>query len=143
MVLPLQSHCQNTLKSDRVVIEIDSNGDTLVVMSLGDAKILLEDVLMCEYSDSIIKEYEVKDVLNEKNIKIYKSLLDKLNTNNLNLLDMNSNLRQIIKNKEEVIGFKDEEIDYYKKEVRKQKRLKRLGFLTSTVLPIIIVIILI
>ena len=48
----------------------------------------------------------------------------------------------IVENSKEIISLKDKTIEEQKKEIRKQKNLKRLGFVGSVVLPIVTLILL-
>ena len=53
-LMTLPGNCQTSSIKNRVWTYVDNNGDTTVSMSHKDAKILLENVLHCEYSDSIL-----------------------------------------------------------------------------------------
>lgn len=58
----------------------------------------------------------------------------------LNLEQMNENLNEVIINKDKEIAFKDETIKEQKKEIRKQKFLKIIGFSAAVALPILTLI---
>jgi len=140
MVLTLmgfQSHSQNTSTDDRVKVTIAPNGDTLVTMPYEDARILLNDVLEYEYTDSLLTVYMERDSLNTQTITLQKIILSKLSRTNDNLETMLSNLEQVIENKDTEMLLKDDIIKQQKKEIRKQKVLKVIGFTSAVVLPII------
>lgn len=136
----LQGNCQNSSIDTRVWTYVNEKGDTIVSMHYEDARILLENVLSCEYTDSLLTEYEVRDSLNQKTIELQKDVLMKMGQEKMNLEQMITNLEEIVKNKDEVIGLKDDIIKQQKKEIRKQKILKILGFTGSVVLPVITVL---
>jgi hypothetical protein len=119
---------------------VDNKGDTIVSMGHKDAKILLENVLHCEYTDSILKEYEVRDSLNTKTISLHKEVLTKMSQEKLNLEQMIINLENVVVNKDKELSLKDDIIKQQKKEIRRQKTLKILGFAGSVILPIITVL---
>jgi len=132
-----QSHSQNTSTDDRVKVTIAPNGDTLVTMPYEDARILLNDVLEYEYTDSLLTVYMERDSLNTQTITLQKIILSKLSRTNDNLETMLSNLEQVIENKDTEMLLKDDIIKQQKKEIRKQKVLKVIGFTSAVVLPII------
>lgn len=132
-----QSHSQNTSTDDRVRVTIAPNGDTLVTMPYEDARILLNDVLEYEYTDSLLTVYMERDSLNTQTITLQKIILSKLSRTNDNLETMLSNLEQVIENKDTEMLLKDDIIKQQKKEIRKQKILKVIGFTSAVVLPII------
>lgn len=112
----------------------------MVSMYIDDAKILLEDVLHYEYTDSLLAVYKERDSLNTKTINLQKEVLMKMGEEKINLEKMNSNLEEMIKNKDTELGLKDDIIKDQKKEINKQKTLKILGFAGSVILPIITII---
>lgn len=133
----LQSSCQAILKEERIRVIINQKGDTLVEMHYQDAKILLEDVLHYEYTDSLLIEYKKRDSLNGKKITLQKSKIDALNQKTQNLEEMVSNFENIIRNKDKEIALKEDEITSLKKEVVKQKILKVVGFSTAVIFSIL------
>ena len=141
--MALPSHSQTTSTEDRVKTYINDNGDTMVVMYYEDARILLRDVLEYEYTDSLLVEYKSRDSLNSSIIEIQKSVLDVQVNKITNLENMNHNLELVIDNKDRELGYKDEIIKQQKKEIRKQKILKIIGFSAAVVLPIVTLIALI
>ena len=138
MVLPV--HSQTTSTEERIKSFVNTKGDTMVVMSYEDAKLLLNDVLYYEYVDSLYHEYKGRDSLNANTIAIQKNILDVYAQKVTNFEVMNTNLNSVITNKDTELLLKDDIIKQQKKEIRKQKRLKILGFIGSVVLPIVVVI---
>jgi hypothetical protein len=112
-------------------------------MHYEDARILLEDVLHYEYSDSLLNVYMDRDSLNTNKITLQKDIIDNLNKENVNLQEMVNNLNKIIENKDKEIEYKDDTIDQQKNEIRKQKALKIFGLSGSVVLPIVIILLMI
>jgi len=109
----------------------------MVTMHYEDARLLLEDVLNYEYTDSLLTVYKERDSLNTATITMQKDVLMKMSEENMNLEQMNDNLEQVIANKEEEMSIKDDIIKQQKKEIRKQKIQKIIGFSAAVVLPII------
>lgn len=140
----LQSHSQSisTVEPNRIIVYVSEQGDTMVSMYIGDAKVLLEDVLHYQYSDSLLNVYKEKDSLSTNTINMQKDVLMKMGQEKMNLEAMNSNLESIIANKDGEIALKDDIIKQQKKEIRKQKFLKIIGFTGSVVLPIATLILL-
>ena len=114
----------------------------MVSMSIYDAKILLEDVLHYEYTDSLLNVYIEKDSLNNERFEIQKSTIFKLNELNNNKSEIIDNLEDVIKNKDNENKLKDDIIKQQDKEIRKQKILKKIGFSGSVILPIVVLILL-
>lgn len=147
MLMALPTVSQNTLRTEestnRVQTYVTEEGKTMVIMTYEDAKVLLQDLLYYEFTDSLLREYKAKDTLNTGKIELQKSFIDNLTQENTNLEIMVSNLEDIINNKDEELGYKDDTIKQQKKEIRKQKRLKILGFVGTVVVPIVIIILMI
>ena len=72
-----------------------------------------------------------------------KDVIDKLIQKSNNQDTQLTNFQSILSNKDQEITFKEDVIKAQKKEIRKQKVLKIIGFAGSVVLPIITLIILI
>ena len=138
----LQGNCQSisTEEPNRIITYITERGDTMVSMSIEDAKILLEDVLSYEYSDSLLTVYKERDSLNTKTISLQKEVLMKMGQEKLNLEQMNKNLVEVVKNKDKEILLKNGIIEEQKKEIKKQKTFKILGLSGSVILPVITVL---
>jgi vacuolar-type H+-ATPase subunit I/STV1 len=137
MVLP--SISQTTLKGS-IESVLNENGDTLIVMSFSDAKLILTDLLEYEITDSLLNVYVERDSLNQKKIIIKEELIKKLELQNENKDKVIQNLEELIKNNKEIISLKDKTIEEQNKEIKKQRNLKRLGFVGSIVLPILTLI---
>jgi len=133
--LPLNS--QITLKKGQVKAFVSDNGDTLIAMRIEDAKFILTDILNYQIADSIISEYEAKDKESSKIITLQKNAILKLNDKLANDEARIAALEGIIKNKDEEITFKDDVIKKQKKEIRKQKVLKIIGFSGAIILPVV------
>ncbi len=140
MALPSQSQ---TISKGEVKTIIDDSGDTLVIMNLEDAKLILNDLLEYEIADSILTVYKEKDSLNSKTITLQKEVIFKLMEKSENQELQIDNFQQILDNKNKEIGLKEDTIKQQKKEIRKQKFLKFLGFGGSVILPIIAILILV
>jgi hypothetical protein len=110
-------------------------------MGYEDARVLLEDVLHYEYADSLITVYKERDSLNTRTITLQREVLMKMGQEKLNLETMLSNLEEIIVNKDKALALKDDTIKQQKKEIRKQKFLKIMGFAGSIILPIVVLIV--
>ena len=139
MVLP--AVCQTTLNGN-IESLVNDKGDTLIVMPLEEAKILLTDLLECEVTDSLLNIYVERDSLNKEKIILKDNIIQKLKLQNQNSENIIKNIEEIVGNKDEEISLKDKTIKEQKKEIKKQRNLKRLGFIGSILLPIVILIIL-
>jgi len=133
MVSP--THSQTISKGE--VRTIVDNGDTLVIMNLEDAKVILNDLLEYEIADSLLTVYKEKDSLNTNTITLQKEVIFKLMEKSDNQQSQIDNFQQILDNKNSELGMKEDTIKQQKKELRKQKILKFLGFGGSVILPII------
>jgi hypothetical protein len=109
-------------------------------MGYKDARILLEDVLHYEYADSLLTVYKERDSLNIQTITLQKEVLMKMSQEKQNLQQMVDNFETIVNNKDVELKINGDIIKQQKKEIRKQKRLKILGFAGSVILPIITII---
>ena len=138
--MPLNS--QITLKKGQVKAFVSDNGDTLIAMRIEDAKFILTDILNYQIADSIISEYEAKDKETSKVITLQKNAILKLSNQLANDEARIAALESVIKNKNEEIVFKDDVIKKQKKEIRKQKVLKIIGFSGAIILPVITVLLL-
>jgi len=141
MLMALPAVCQTTLNGN-IESLINDKGDTLIVMPLEEAKMLLTDLLECEVSDSLLNIYVERDSLNKEKIILKDNIIEKLKLQNQNSENIIKNLEDIVGNKDEEISLKDKTIKEQKKEIKKQINLKRLGFIGSIVLPIVTLIIL-
>ncbi len=139
MALPSQSQ---TISKGEVKTTVNENGDTLVIMNLEDAKIILSDLMEYEVVDSLLTIYKEKDSLNTQTITLQKDVIVKLTKKSQNLELQVSNFQSILDNKNTEIELKEDTIKNMKKEIRKQKVLKFFGFTGSIILPIITLLIL-
>jgi hypothetical protein len=137
MILP--THSQTILRGE-IKETVNLNGDTLVIMHLEDARVILNDLLEYEIVDSLLTTYKEKDSLNSNKIEIQKDIIFKLVEKNDNQQTQIDNFQQILDNKNEELGFKEDTIKQQKKEIRKQKLLKLAGFTSSIILPILTLI---
>ena len=134
-------HSQTISKGEvKTIIE---DGDTLVLMNLEDAKIILNDLLEYEIVDSLLTVYKEKDTLSTNTITLQKEVIFKLMEKSDNQQSQIENFQQILDNKNSELGMKEDTIKQQKKELRKQKFLKFLGFGGSVILPIIAILILV
>ena len=133
----LQSNCQTTSFEERVKVTINQKGDTLVEMHYNDAKVLLEDVLHYEYADSLLTKFKKRDSLNTEKITLQKTQLDNLTQQNTNLQQMLENFDSVIANNDKEKELLEDTIKQQKKEIRKQKFLKVVGFSAAVILPIL------
>jgi hypothetical protein len=140
MALPANS--QITLKKGQVKAFVNETGDTLIAMRLDDARTILTDVLNYQIADSLVKEYEAKDNEKSKIIILQKQAIIKLTEKSENQELQIANLEEIIKNKDTEIGYKDDIIKQQKKEIRKQKVLKIVGFSSAIILPVVTALVL-
>ena len=140
MALPSQSQ---TISKGEVKTLVNENGDTLVMMNLEDARIILSDLMEYEIVDSLLLVYKEKDSLNTNTITLQKDIIVKLMKKSSNQQVQIDNFQTILDNKNEEIALKDETIKQQKKEIRKQKFLKIIGFTGSIVLPILTLLVLI
>ena len=140
--MPLSLVCQNISKGEIKTI-VNSQGDTLIMMRLDDAKVILSDLMEFRFVDSLLSIYKLRDSLKTSTIVMQKDVIDKLIQKSNNQDTQLTNFQSILSNKDQEITFKEDVIKSQKKEIRKQKVLKIIGFAGSVVLPIITLIILI
>ena len=125
-----------TSSTPRVQTLVNSKGDTIIQMSLADAKIILATVFDKQIADSIINVYETRDNIQTSIITLLKTDVDLLRAKNSNLEKMILNDTKIIVNKDTEINLHLETIKQQKNEIRKQKVLKIMGFVAAVALPI-------
>jgi hypothetical protein len=109
-------------------------------MGYEDARTLLEDVLHYQYADSLLLVYKERDSLNRQTITLQKDVLMKMGQEKQNLQQIIDNLENIVNNKDAELELSKDIIKQQKKEIRKQKALKILGFAGSVILPIITIL---
>ena len=137
MILPIHSQ---TISRGEIKETINSKGDTLVIMHLEDARVILNDLLEYEIVDSLLTVYKEKDSLNTNTISLQKDVIFKLVEKSENQQYQIENFKEVLDNKNEELGFKEDTIKQQKKEIRKQKLLKLAGFTSSIILPILTLI---
>ena len=140
--MPLSLVSQNISKGEIKTI-VNSHGDTLIMMRLDDAKVILSDLMEFRFVDSLLSIYKLRDSLKTSTIVMQKDVIDKLIQKSNNQDTQLTNFQSILSNKDQEITLKEDVIKSQKKEIRKQKVLKIIGFAGSVVLPIITLIILI
>jgi uncharacterized protein (DUF3084 family) len=134
-------HSQNISKTKpRVQTLITPQGDTLVQFHIKDAKKLLADVLDKKIVDSLVNVYMQRDAINKNTIDLQVSQIKLLQQKSVNQEQQIANLDKIIANKDEEVAILNNVVEEQKKEIRKQKRLKTLGFVGSVVLPILVLL---
>jgi len=134
MTLPVIS--QNISKGE-IKTTVSDSGDTLVIMNLEDAKFILSDLLEYEVTDSLLNIYIERDSLNKEVVLLKDSIIEKINQQNDNCDEIVVNLKNMITNNKKVIELKEDTINQQKKEIKKQKFFKFLGFAGSIILPIV------
>lgn len=134
-----QSLCQ-TISKGEVKTIINSDGDTLIVMNVSDARYILNDVLDKEILDSLMVIYVERDSLKSNVISLQTKIIKDLEAKSINHESQITNLNKMISNKDSEIVLKDDIIKKQKKEIRKQKFLKVVGFTIAVVLPVTIAI---
>jgi hypothetical protein len=115
---------------------VNEKGDTLIEMSLNDAKVVARLLLEKEFHDSLLVEYIGKDSVNTNIITLQAMEIFLLEQKQKNNEDINGNLNEIIRNKDRQIYVMDEIINVQHKEINKQKRWKVFGFIAAAVLPV-------
>jgi hypothetical protein len=137
MISPLHSQ---TISKGEIKEIVNSNGDTLVIMRLEDAKEILSDLLDYEIADSLLLAYKENTSLQDSIIMMQKVTIYKLQEKNYNQHLIITNLDSLVRNKDREIKIQTEIIEVKKKEIKKQKFLKVVGFIGSILLPIITLI---
>ena len=137
MILPIHSQ---TISRGEIKETINSNGDTLVIMHLEDARIILNDLLEYEIADSLLTVYKEQDSLSKETITLQKDIIFKLVEKSDNQQVQIDNFQTILDHKNKEIELKEDIIKQQKKEIRKQKFFKLIGFTGSIILPILTLI---
>jgi len=126
-----------SIEGKRVSTFVTEKGDTLVIMNHKDAKVLLEDVLHYEYSDSLLAVYKERDSLNTNIITLQKGAIVKLAIKEMNFENIIANLNKIIANNKTEVELKDKTIKEQKKEIRKQKFYKIIAIIGGAALTVL------
>lgn len=139
MTLPLLS--QTISKTGpRVKSFINSTGDTLIEMTLADAKTILIDVVGKQRSDSIISVYVQRDSISSSIIALQKSEIKLLQQKAMNDGLLVNNLDVVVANNNKIVSDLNDVIKQQKKEILKQKFLKVVGFTAAVAIPILMII---
>ena len=120
MVLPVISQ---TTSNGTIESVVNKDGDTLVIMSLSDAKLILSDLLEYEVTDSLLNVYVERDSLNSEKIILKDNIIEKLELQNKKKEEIIKNLNTIIRNKRKEIEYKYLTIEDQKKEIKKPNQL--------------------
>ena len=133
----LQGHSQNfSIEKNNVQIYIDK-GDTLVFMRYESAKILLKEVLKCEYTDSLLHTYEQRDSINNNIIMFQKETIVKLSKKGENYEEIIANLNSVSTNKDQEISLKYKTIKKQIRKIKRQKTLTTVGFTLAGVATVL------
>lgn len=138
-VLPTLSQTISKSKP-RVTTVVTAQGDTLVQFQIKDAKKLLADVLDKKIVDSLVNVYMLRDGLQKNTIDLQVTQIKAMQQKSDNQAQQVINLEKMIANKDEEVTILNNTIEDQKKEIRKQKRLKTLGFVGAIVLPILVLL---
>ena len=128
-----------SIEKNDVQIYIDK-GDTLVFMRYESAKILLKEVLQCEYTDSLLHTYEERDSINNNSIMFQKETIVKLSKKGENYEEIITNLKSISNNKDQEISLKDKTIKKQIRKIKRQKTLTTVGFTLAGVATVLVAI---
>ena len=124
----------------RVKSFINSTGDTLIEMTLADAKTILIDVVGKQRSDSIISVYVQRDSISSSIIALQKSEIKLLQQKAMNDGLLVNNLDVVVANNNKIVSDLNDVIKQQKKEILKQKFLKVVGFTAAVAIPILMII---
>ena len=119
-------------------IVINKQGDTVLLINLSDAKIILSDLLDKPIVDSLIIAYKNKDIQSNAVISLLKSQIDLLQAKSDNRDEQTNNLNQMISNKDIEISLTKNEILELRKELKKQRVVKKIAISTAIILPLLI-----
>lgn len=134
-----QAHSQ-TISTTRVRSYVNTNGDTLIEMTLADARVVLGDLLQKQVADSIINVYIQRDSLNTSIVTLQRNEINLLQQKAINDGLIVKNLNSVITNKDEEITLLNDVIKKQKREIFKQKVLKVVGSSMAVIIPVIILI---
>jgi hypothetical protein len=109
----------------------------LIQIPLSDAKIILQGVLENEIADSLLTVFINKDSINTDIIELQISQIKLLQEKSKNQEQLNQNLNLIIQNKDLEINELNALITEQKKQLKKERFLKKLSMVGNVVLPIV------
>jgi len=138
-----QGNSQNTLKEEsRIKLSVNNNGDTLINLTIIDAKTILADLLLYEYSDELLKEYIYRDSIKTEIIVLSKEQINNLTNRKDNLETIIDNMTEIIKNKDREIEISNQKIIEKDKIIKKHIIHKKLIIIGALITHIVIIILL-
>lgn len=138
MMFPV--HSQSLSKNQKIRTIVSENGDTLIQMSVSDAKIILKTILEKDVNDSLLSVYMKRDSLNKNLVVLKDDKISDLNIKTKNLESIVISLNKIISNNDLEMKKLKETINAKNDEIRKQRNLKILGFVGSIILPVLSVL---
>ena len=119
---------------------VEINGDTLIQMHLIDAKTVLKGVLDGEVADSLLTIFMVRDSINNGIIQMQVSQIKLLQEKSKNQAKLADNLNLILYNKDLEINKLNAIINEQKKQLRKERIIKKLSLVGNVVLPVIVLL---
>jgi hypothetical protein len=131
---------QPTSKDIGRVRALEINGDTLIQMHLLDAKTVLKGVLDGEIADSLLNIFMVRDSINSEIIQMQVSQIRLLQEKSKNQAQLNDNLNTIIKNKDLEITKLNAVIVEQKKQIKKERFVKKLSLIGNVVIPAVLIV---
>lgn len=131
---------QPTSKDIGKVRALEINGDTLIQMHLMDAKIVLKGVLDGEIADSLLNIFMVRDSINSEIVQMQVSQIRLLQEKSKNQAQLNDNLNIIIKNKDLEISKLNAVILEQKKQIKKERFVKKLSLIGNVVIPAVLIV---
>lgn len=121
---------------------VEINGDTLIQMHLLDAKVVLKGVLDGETADSLLTIFMVRDSINSSIIQMQVSQIKLLQEKSKNQAKLADNLNLILYNKDLEVNRLNAIIVEQKKQLRKERFIKKLALIGDIVLPVLVLILL-
>lgn len=100
----------------------------------------MADVLEREMLDSLVSAYQVSDSLKDAAIELHNKKFKASEIKCNNQVKIIDNLNTIISNNGEEIKILNDTIEKQKKEIKRQKFLKIIGFASAIVIPITMLI---
>lgn len=132
-------HSQSILKEERVKT-FTEKGVKYIGFNEADAKLILKDVLEKEVLDSLINEYMYKDKSQTDLINLQSNIIYDLKNKDQKSEQELKNLSLVVNNNSLEISKLNQDLITEKKEVKKQKLLKKLGFALAVILPVSLIV---
>jgi hypothetical protein len=129
-------------EESRIKLSVNNNGDTLINLTIIDAKTILADLLLYEYSDELLKEYIYRDSIKTEIIVLSKEQINNLTNRKDNLETIIDNMTEIIKNKDREIEISNQKIIEKDKIIKKHIIHKKLIIIGALITHIVIIILL-